>query len=55
MSEVVITYDGMPTDAVSIMEFTGDLVAHEAQYFADPFQAPAWRAGLSEPTPGRDP
>jgi len=55
VSEVVITYDGMPTDAVSIMEFTGDLVAHEAQYFADPFQAPAWRAGLSEPTPGRDP
>jgi hypothetical protein len=45
----VITYDGAPTDAVSIMEFTGDLVTHETQYFADPFQAPAWRAALSEP------
>lgn len=55
VSEVVITYDGVPTDAVSIMEFTDDLVAHETQYFADPFQAPAWRAGLSEPIPGRDP
>jgi SnoaL-like domain len=54
VSEVVITYDGAPTDAVSIMEFTGDLVAHETQYFADPFQAPAWRAGLSEPIPDRD-
>jgi ketosteroid isomerase-like protein len=28
VSEVVITYDGVPADAVSIMEFTGDLVAH---------------------------
>ena len=54
VSEVVITYDGAPTDAVSIMEFTGDLVAHETQYFADPFQAPAWRAALSEPIPDRD-
>ena len=52
VSEVVITYDGAPTDAVSIMEFTGDLVAHETQYFADPFQAPAWRAALAEPIAG---
>ena len=54
VSEVVITYDGAPTDAVSIMEFTGDLVTYETQYFADPFQAPAWRATLSEPIPDRD-
>jgi SnoaL-like protein len=54
VSECVITYDGVPTDAVSVMEFTGDLVTHETQYFADPFQAPAWRAGLAEPIPGRD-
>jgi hypothetical protein len=46
VSECVITYDGVPTYSVSIMEFTGDLVAHETQYFADPFQAPAWRAPL---------
>jgi hypothetical protein len=26
------------------MEFSGDKVAQETQYFADPFQAPAWRA-----------
>ncbi len=49
VSEVVITYDGAPTYSVSVMEFTGDLVTHETQYFADPFQAPAWRAALSEP------
>jgi SnoaL-like domain len=54
VSEVVITYDGVPTYAVSVMEFTGDLVSHETQYFADPFQAPAWRAALAEPVPGRD-
>jgi len=53
VSECVITYDGVPTDAVSVMEFTGDLVTHETQYFADPFQAPAWRAALAEPIPGR--
>jgi hypothetical protein len=54
VSEVVITYDGAPTYAVSIMEFTGDLVAHETQYFADPFTAPNSRAALAEPIPGRD-
>jgi hypothetical protein len=53
VNEVVITYDGVPTDAVSVMEFAGDLVTHETQYFADPFQAPAWRAALSEPIPPR--
>jgi hypothetical protein len=54
VSECVITYDGAPTYAVSVMEFTGDLVAHETQYFADPFQAPPGRAELAEPIPGRD-
>jgi hypothetical protein len=54
VSEVVITYDGAPTYAVSVMEFTGDQVAHETQYFADPFKAPDSRAALAEPVPGRD-
>ena len=54
VSECVITYDGAPTWSVSIMEFAGDLVTHETQYFADPFQAPAWRAALAEPIPGHD-
>ena len=40
VSECVITYDGVPTYSVSIMEFAGELVAHETQYFADPFAAP---------------
>jgi hypothetical protein len=50
----VITYDGVPTYAVSIMEFSDDLVTLETQYFADPFQAPAWRAALTEPIPDQD-
>ena len=54
VSECVITYDGVPTYAVSVMEFAGDLVTHETQYFADPFQAPSWRAALAEPIPDRD-
>jgi hypothetical protein len=53
VSECVITYDGVPTYSVSVMEFADDLVTHETQYFADPFQAPAWRAALSEPIPDR--
>jgi hypothetical protein len=54
VSECVITYDGVPTSSVSIMEFADEHVVHETQYFADPFSAPAWRAALAEPMPGRD-
>lgn len=54
VSECVITYDGVPTYSVSIMEFARGQVAHETQYFADPFGAPAWRAALAEPMPGRN-
>jgi hypothetical protein len=49
VSECVITYDGVPAYSVSVMEFAGGLVAHETQYFADPFPAPATRAALAEP------
>src|ERR1700684_941819 len=54
VSECVITYDGAPTYSVSVMEFTGDLVTHETQYFADPFTAPASRAAIADPIPVRD-
>jgi hypothetical protein len=39
VSECVITYDGVPTYSVSIMEFANEHVVHETQYFADPFEA----------------
>ena len=48
ITEFILTYDGKPSYTVSIMEFTGDKVARETQYFADPFVAPAWRAQLVE-------
>jgi hypothetical protein len=54
VSECIITYSGEPTYSVSIMEFAGGQVAHETQYFADPFPAAAWRAPLAEPIPSRD-
>src|SRR6202049_3086194 len=44
VTEYILTYDGKPSYTVSIMEFTGDKVARETQYFADAFVAPAWRA-----------
>jgi hypothetical protein len=54
VSECVITYDGVPTYSVSVMELAGDQVTHETQYFADPFPAPASRAALAERVPGHD-
>ncbi|HWC82395.1 MAG TPA: hypothetical protein VG756_20795 [Pseudonocardiaceae bacterium] len=53
VSECVITYDGAPSFSVSIMEFAGQHVVHETQYFADPFAAPDSRAALAEPMPDR--
>ena len=44
VSEFILTYDGKPSYTVSIMEFRGEKVARETQYFADPFVAAAWRA-----------
>jgi len=44
VTEYILTYDGKPSYTVSIMEFAGDKVARETQYFADPFPAPAFRA-----------
>jgi hypothetical protein len=54
VSECVITYDGVPTNTVSIMEFTDGFVTHETQYFADPFPPTPSRAALAEQIPGRD-
>ncbi len=51
VSECVITYDGVPTRSVSIMEFTDGFVAHETQYFADPFDPAPSRAALAESIP----
>jgi len=44
VTEYIITYQGKPAFTVSIMEFNENgKVVHETQYFADPFEAPAWR------------
>ena len=44
VTEFVLTYDGRPSYTVSIMEFRDGKVVHETQYFADPFEAAAWRS-----------
>jgi hypothetical protein len=44
VTEFILTYDSKPSHTVSIMEFRGDKVARETQYFADPFEAPVSRA-----------
>ncbi len=45
VTEFVLSYDGVSSYTVSIMEFRDGLVAHETQYFADRF----------EPSPSRAP
>ncbi len=40
VTEFILTYDGKPSYAVSIMEFKAGKAAKETQYFADPFPAP---------------
>jgi SnoaL-like domain len=54
VSECVITYDGVPTWSVSVMEIADGLVTHETQFFADPFPAAPARAALAEPIPARE-
>jgi hypothetical protein len=44
ITEYTITYQGRPAYTVSIMDFRNGKVVHETQYFADPFEAPAWRS-----------
>lgn len=44
VTEYLIFYDERPISTVSIMEFRDGKVARETQYFADTFEAPAWRA-----------
>ena len=50
VTEYTITYQGRPAFTVSIMEFHDGKVVHETQYFADPFEAPAWRSQWVQPT-----
>jgi hypothetical protein len=44
ITEYTITYKERATYVVSIMEFRNGKVAHETQYFSDPFEAPDWRS-----------
>ena len=46
VSEFTLSYDDIPSYAVSIMEFRDGLVAHETQYFADRFEPSSSRAHL---------
>ena len=48
VTEFILSYDGVPSYTVSIMEFRDGLVAHETQYFADRFEPGPSRANLVE-------
>lgn len=44
ISELILTYDEQPVHVVSIMEFEGDKVVRETQYFGEPFEPGPSRA-----------
>src|ERR1043166_2569843 len=46
VTELVLTYDGKPSYTVSIREFSHGKVAHETQYFGEPFKPGPSRAHL---------
>ena len=48
VTEFVLSYDGIPSYVVSIMEFREGLVANETQYFADRFDPAPSRVHLVE-------
>jgi SnoaL-like protein len=48
ITEFILSYDGIPSYAVSIMEFREGLVAKETQYFGDRFDPAPSRAHLVE-------
>jgi hypothetical protein len=43
ISELVLTYGEQPFHVVSVMEFEGDAVVRETQYFGEPFEPGASR------------
>jgi len=44
VTQLVLSYDSLPSYTVSIMEFRDGKVARETQYFGDPFEPGASRA-----------
>jgi hypothetical protein len=48
VTEYILTYDGQPSYVVSIMQFRDGKVAHETQYFGDPFEAAPSRSAWVE-------
>src|SRR5271156_3872871 len=51
VTEFILTYDGRPSYTVSVMEFLDGKVAHETQYFGDPFEPGPSRAQWVERIP----
>jgi hypothetical protein len=48
ITELVLTYDGLPSYTLSVMQFEDSKVASETQYFCEPFEPGPSRAHLVE-------
>src|SRR5580698_8690016 len=53
VTEYVIKYETTAFQTISIMEFQNGRVVHETQYFAEPFEPPAWRSQWVEVEKGK--
>ena len=51
VAEATLSYSGKPYAAVLIFEFRDGKIARETGYWAEPFEAPTWRAEWVEPLP----
>jgi hypothetical protein len=46
--ELVSDYGGRSVHVLLVLELRDDLISRETRYYAEPFEAPAWRAALVE-------
>jgi hypothetical protein len=44
VSEIVLDYGGEIYNGISVFEFKDDKIVKQTDYFATPFEAPAWRS-----------
>ena len=48
VAEAILDYGGPTFQTVFIFEFEGDRISKETAYWAEPFEAPAWRSAWVE-------
>ncbi|WP_028051070.1 hypothetical protein [Cellulomonas sp. URHD0024] len=54
--QALLTYpDGKQSWVITLIEIETDAIVHETRFYADPFEAPAWRSAFTTATHGAVP